>query len=230
MKIAGLQKMTLLDFPGRIACTVFLPGCNLRCPFCHNASLVLPEREKEIITEDELFTFLSSRQKKLDGVCVTGGEPTLYIDLPELLKKIKATGFQVKLDTNGTNPEMLQKIIRDGLCDYVAMDIKNSPERYTETCGGINVLEQVKQSAALLMQGNVDYEFRTTVMHPFHTPEDLTRIGKWLQGAKRYFIQGFVDSGDLLSSGNEALTGNEMKELLLAVQEYIPTTQLRGLS
>ena len=229
MNIAGLQKMTLLDFPGRIACTVFLPGCNLRCPFCHNASLVLPEREKDIITETELMDFLVSRKKKLDGVCVTGGEPTLYIDLPELLRKIKDLGFQVKLDTNGTNPKMLGRIIEDGLCDYVAMDIKNSPQKYTATCGGMDVLDKVKESAAILMQDRVDYEFRTTVMHPLHTPDDLKQIGYWLQGAKRYFIQNFVDSGDLLSSGNEALTENEMKELLSAVLEYIPSTQLRGL-
>lgn len=229
MNIAGLQKMTLLDFPGRIACTVFLPGCNLRCPFCHNASLVLPDRQHDVITRDELFSFLSARTKKLDGVCVTGGEPTLYIDLPELLSDIKDLGFQVKLDTNGTNPQMLRRVLRDGLCDYVAMDIKNSPDKYTPTCGGMDVLENVRESAAILMDGNTEYEFRTTVMHPYHEPKDLEQIGMWLQGAKRYFIQGFVDSGDLLSSGNEALTENEMKELLSAVQKYIPTVQLRGM-
>lgn len=229
MHIAGLQKMTLLDFPERIACTVFLPGCNLRCPFCHNASLVLPEREKDSISENELFEFLSSRRKKLDGVCVTGGEPTLYIDLPDLLGRIKDMGFQVKLDTNGTSPKMLRQIIDAGLCDYVAMDIKNSPSKYTATCGGIDVLENVQESAAILMTGKIDYEFRTTVMHPFHAPEDLIAIGRWLKGAKRYYIQNFVDSGDLLSSGSEALTENEMKELLMAVQEYIPSAKLRGL-
>ena len=229
MNIAGLQKMTLLDFPGRIACTVFLPGCNLRCPFCHNATLVLPEREKEVITQDELIEFLSLRKKKLDGVCITGGEPTLYIDLPDLLKKIKSMGFQVKLDTNGTNPNMLRQILKDGLCDYVAMDIKNSPDKYKATCGEIDVLQQVKESVQILMESAIDYEFRTTVMHPFHEPEDFRKIGQWLQGAKQYFIQGFVDSGDLLSSGNQALTENEMKELLSAVQKYIPTAQLRGM-
>lgn len=229
MNIAGLQKMTLLDFPERIACTVFLPGCNLRCPFCHNASLVLPEREKDSISENELFEFLSSRRKKLDGVCVTGGEPTLYIDLPDLLARIKDLGFQVKLDTNGTDPKMLEQIVKDGLCDYVAMDIKNSPEKYTATCGGIDVLEQVKESVAFLMQDPVEHEFRTTVMHPFHTPDDLRAIGQWLKGTKHYFIQNFVDSGDLLSSGNEPLSEQEMKELLMAVQAYIPSAKLRGL-
>jgi len=230
MRIAGLQKVSLLDFPGRIAATVFLPGCNMRCPFCHNALLVLPgENPDPGMTELEFLDFLQTRPGKLDGVCVTGGEPTLHKELPELLRKIKDMGFQIKLDTNGTNPMMLEQVLKDGLCDYVAMDIKNSPEKYEATCGGIDVLEKVRQSAALLMAGTTDYEFRTTVMHPFHEPEDLVRIGQWLRGAKQYFIQGFVDSGDLLSSGNQALTENEMKELLLAVQEYIPNTQLRGM-
>ena len=229
MNIAGLQKMTLLDFPGYVACTVFLPGCNLRCPFCHNASLVLPEREKEIITKDELLDFLSSRTKKLDGVCVTGGEPTLYIDLSDLLKDIKSLGFRVKLDTNGTNPGMLEQVLRDGLCDYVAMDIKNSPAKYAMTCGGVDVLDAVKKSASILMEGSVEYEFRTTVMHPYHGVSDFIEIGKWLKGAKRYFIQGFVDSGDLLSLECTALTESEVKALKSAVQIDIPNTQLRGM-
>lgn len=229
MNIAGLQKMTLLDYPGLIACTVFLPGCNLRCPFCHNASLVLPGREKDIITEEALMEFLLSRKKKLDGVCVTGGEPTLYIDLPEFLGKIKNMGYRVKLDTNGTNPKMLRHILEHKLCDYVAMDIKNSPEKYTRTCGGVDVLDKVQQSVSLLMESGVEYEFRTTVVNPYHEPEDLETIGQWLRGAKRYFLQAFVDSGDLLSSGNQALSENEMKALLSAVQKYLPTAQLRGM-
>ena len=230
MNIAGLQKMTLLDYPGLIACTVFLPGCNLRCPFCHNASLVLPEREKEIISQDALMEFLLSRKKKLDGVCVTGGEPTLYIDLPDLLRQIKDMGYKVKLDTNGTNPKMLRQILDEKLCDYVAMDIKNCREKYTLTCGGVDVLDNVEESVTLLMESSIEYEFRTTVAHPYHEPEDFVRIGQWLQGTKRYFLQAFVDSGDLLSSGNQALTENEMKALLSAVQTYIPNTQLRGMS
>ena len=229
MNIAGLQKMTLLDFPGRIACTVFLPGCNLRCPFCHNASLVLPQREKDVITEEALLDFLKLRKKKLDGVCVTGGEPTLYIDLPDLLKKIKDLGFQVKLDTNGTNPKMLGQILKDGLCDYVAMDIKNSPDKYAATCGGVDVLDAVKESVSILMKSSTEYEFRTTVMHPYHDPEDFVKIGQWLQGAKQYFIQCFVDSGDLLSQECTVLTETQVKALKDAVQTYIPNTQLRGM-
>lgn len=229
MQFAGLQKMTLLDYPGLIACTAFLPGCNLRCPFCHNASLVLPQREKDVILEEEMLSFLTSRKKKLDGICVTGGEPTLYTELPTFLKKAKDMGFRVKLDTNGTNPGMLRQIVEEGLCDYVAMDIKNSPCKYNVTCGGRDVLEQVTESVKFLMDGTMDHEFRTTVMHPYHTPDDLKQIGQWLKGAKRYFIQNFVDSGDLLSDGMSALTEQEMKALQIAVQEYIPNTQLRGI-
>ena len=178
MNIAGLQKMTLLDYPGKIACTVFLPGCNLRCPFCHNASLVLPERISASMTQDELLQFLKKRQRRLDGVCVTGGEPTLHKDLPELLSAIRELGFSVKLDTNGTRPDVLNALLQAGLVDYVAMDIKNSPNQYTRTCGGIDVLPQVTESIHILMDSGMDYEFRTTVLHPYHTPEDLTAIGR----------------------------------------------------
>lgn len=227
MHIAGLQKMTLLDYPGKIACTVFLPGCNLRCPFCHNASLVLPERLQPLMTQEELLDFLSTRVRKLDGVCVTGGEPTLHHDLPDLLRQIRSLGFSVKLDTNGTRPKMLQAILDEGLADYVAMDIKNSPAKYAGTCGGADVLSDVQESIRLLMDSGVDYEFRTTVLHPWHTPEDLAAIGRWITGAKRYYLQAFVDSGDLIGSG-EALNETEMQTLLHAVTPYIPNAQLRG--
>ena len=227
MNIAGLQKMTLLDYPGKIACTVFLPGCNLRCPFCHNPSLVLPDRISASITQEELLQFLKKRQGCLDGVCVTGGEPTLHHDLPELLAAIRRLGFAVKLDTNGTRPEVLKTLLTAGLLDYVAMDIKNSPQQYTRTCGGIDVLSQVSESIRILMDSGVDYEFRTTVLHPYHTPEDLAAIGHWIHGAKRYFIQAFVDSGDLVGTG-EAMTDEELQNLLHAVTPIIPNTQLRG--
>lgn len=227
MNIAGLQKMTLLDYPGKIACTVFLPGCNLRCPFCHNASLVLPERITPAMTQEELLQFLKKRQGCLDGVCVTGGEPTLHKDLPELLNAIRELGFSVKLDTNGTRPQVLRSLLDAGLLDYVAMDIKNSPEQYTRTCGGIDVLSQVNESIRMIMDSGVDYEFRTTVLHPYHLPEDLTAIGHWIRGAKRYFIQAFVDSGDLIGTG-KAMTNEELQSLLQAVTPIIPHTQLRG--
>lgn len=228
MEIAGLQKMTLLDYPGRIACTVFLAGCNLRCPFCHNAALVLPDRICQTMTDTDLLAFLQSRKRKLDGVCITGGEPTLHPELPHLIRAIRELGFQVKLDTNGTHPQVLRELLQSGLLDYVAMDIKNAPGKYYETCGNRDVLRQVQESAALLMEGRVDYEFRTTAFHPFHTPDDMVEIGQWLQGAKRYFIQQFVDSGDLIGTGT-ALSPQEMAALRDAVIPFIPNTQLRGL-
>ena len=229
MQIIGLQKLTLLDFPGRLACTVFLGGCNLRCPFCHNASLVLPRGGVSGMTADELLAFLQKRRGRLQGVCVTGGEPTLCPDLPDLLRLIPLLGFEVKLDTNGTNPGMLRALLNEGLADYVAMDIKNSPARYTETCGGADVLTQVKESAALLMESGVDYEFRTTLAHPLHTPEDMAAIGRWLHGAKRYFLQQFVDSGDLIGTGLTPLTPEEMAAMREAVLPYIKETTLRGI-
>ena len=230
MHIAGVQKLTLLDFPGHIACTVFLSGCNLRCPFCHNASLVLPRPDAPAgMDAEELLAFLQKRRGRLQGVCITGGEPTLYPDLPELLRQIHLLGYAVKLDTNGTNPDMLRAVLAEGLADYVAMDIKNSPTRYPETCGGGDVLDKVKESAALLMQSGIDYEFRTTLAHPLHTREDLTAIGQWLTGAKRYFLQQFVDSGDLIGSGLTPLTDEEMESMRQAVLPYIKETTLRGI-
>ena len=225
MEIAGLQKMTLLDYPEHIACTVFLPGCNLRCPFCHNASLVL--RSQPALSQEELLAFLSTRQRKLDGVCVTGGEPTLHKELPGLLEAIQALGFSVKLDTNGTRPQVLRQLLEAGLVDYAAMDVKNSPAKYACTCGGPEVLDAVRESITLLQESAVEHEFRTTVLHPFHTPEDLAAIGRWLRGTDRYFIQQFVDSGDLIGSGT-ALTEAELQALLDAVRPDIPNAQLRG--
>ena len=228
MEIAGLQKLTLLDYPGRIACTVFLSGCNLRCPFCHNAALVLPEQKSApLMSQQQLLEFLVSRRGKLTGVCITGGEPTLHTELPQLLHQIRALGFAVKLDTNGTRPAVLQELLKQGLLDYAAMDIKNSPGKYAATCGGPDVLAVVRQSVDLLMHSGIDYEFRTTVLHPHHTPEDLAAIGQWLQGAKRYFIQQFVDSGSLIEGGI-ALNKEELQALLEAVRPYIPHAQLRG--
>lgn len=225
--IGGLQKVTLLDFPGKVACTVFLTGCNLRCPYCHNPEFVLPQDSKKYISEGELFKFLVSRKGKLDGVCITGGEPTIHPELPFLIRRIRDMGFLIKLDSNGTAPEMLEYLLREELLDYVAMDIKNAPSRYAETCGA-DVIEQVKKSAALLKNGNIDYEFRTTVCHPFHSPKCMEEIGRWLRNAKRYYIQPFVDSGNLLGSGISAMEKPELEALLSAVKPYIPAAELRG--
>lgn len=229
MRIAGLQKLTLLDYPGKLACTVFLPGCNLRCPFCHNAALVLPEAMGEPVMDTQgLLSFLESRKGKLDGVCITGGEPTLHRQLPQFIDKIRDLGFLVKLDTNGTDPEMLGQLLDEGMLDYVAMDIKNSPEKYARTVGGMDVLENVRKSVRILMDSGVEYELRTTVMHPYHTVEDMRAIGQWLQGARAYYLQQFVDSGGLIGSAMEPLNKEEMQALRDAVLAWIPNTHIRG--
>ena len=232
MIIKGLQKLTLLDFPGRIACTVFTSGCNMRCPFCHNGSLALGGGDDEI-SVDELLSFLESRKGRLTGVCVSGGEPTLHSDLPELLSKIKQLGFEVKLDTNGIRPDMLAALIDEGLVDYVAMDIKNSPDKYIMTAGldenerTLDLLASVKRSAELLMEGRVDFEFRTTLVSELHDAEDMRAIGKWLKGSEKYFLQTYRHEGDLLTDCLSAHTTERTRELLSALREYIPTAEIR---
>ena len=229
MDIAGLQKNTLLDYPGKIACTVFLSGCNLRCPFCHNPALVLPNRiAPPAMTQGELLSFLGKRRGLLEGVCVTGGEPTLYRDLPRLLEAVTALGYPVKLDTNGSNPKMLRQLLEAGLLSYVAMDIKNAPGEYQKTCGGADVLEKVRESVEILRNAGIDYEFRTTVVKPLHTAEGMKAIGQWLSGAKAYFIQNFRDTGDLVGQGLSAFSQEELMQLLSAVQPYLPNAQVRG--
>lgn len=197
MHIQGLQKLTVLDFPGQVACIVFTAGCSFRCPFCHNATLV--KGEGEIISEDEVLSYLKKRQGILDGVAITGGEPTIQKDLKEFILKIKNLGYKVKLDTNGYHPEVLRELISEGLLDYVAMDIKNSKEKYAVTAGLQNLdISRIEQSVELIKNCNIDYEFRTTIMQEFHTEKDLEDIGIWLKGAKKYFLQSFRDSGDIL--------------------------------
>ena len=228
MKIKGLQKLTLLDYPGRLAATVFLGGCNMRCPFCHNASLVVRPDNTEI-TEDELFAFLESRRGKLSGVCVTGGEPTLNRELPSFISKIRALGYSVKLDTNGTHPEMLESLIRDGLVDYVAMDIKTSIENYGRVSGIPDIdTSKIERSIDLLLSGTVPYEFRTTVVRELHTAPDFYSIGRRIEGARAYFLQSFKDSGDLIEDGFSSYSGAEISELLDIVKVYIPNAQIRG--
>ena len=228
MDISGIQKMTLLDFPGKCACTVFLAGCNLRCPFCHNASLVLASPAPAMGSE-EFFAFLKKRKGLLDGVCITGGEPTLRRDLPEFIRKIKELGFLVKLDTNGSNPALLRQLLDEQLLDYVAMDIKNAPDRYGETCGGIHILSQVEECLTLLRNASVEYELRTTCVRPFHDEQAMEAIGKWLSGTEHYYLQAFVDSGDLVGSGVSGFTKEEMEALRQAVLPHIPNTRIRGI-
>ena len=228
MYISGLQKLTLLDFPGRLATTVFLGGCNFRCPFCHNATLVLAPAKCENISEDKFFEFLKSRRGKLSGVCVTGGEPTLYPDLKSFIKKIKDMGFAVKLDTNGTSPDLLSELINEGLVDYVAMDIKNSPEKYPLTVGVNCDMKKIGRSVALLLEDKVDYEFRTTVVKELHTAEDFVAISEWICGAKRYFLQTFEDSGDLIGQGFSAYSREESEAVLRQILPNVPNAQIRS--
>ncbi len=228
MIIKGLQKLTLLDYPGRLASTVFLGGCNFRCPFCHNASLVLGKDEGRI-SEEELLAFLKSRVGKLQGVCITGGEPTLYRELPSLINNIKELGYLVKLDTNGTNPRLLSTLIDEGLIDYCAMDIKSSRENYHILSGveGLDV-SPIEESVKILLSGKIEYEFRTTVVKPYHKKEDFVKIGEWIRGARAYFLQGFRDSGDIISPTAEGYDTKSLAEFLAAVTPYVPNAQIRG--
>lgn len=230
MRIQGLQKLTLLDFPERVACTVFTAGCNFRCPFCHNASLVVNIPKETEIDEEDFFAFLEKRKGILEGVCVSGGEPLLQADIEEFIKKIKQLGYAVKLDTNGSFPEKLIHLVEHGLVDYVAMDIKNSKETYGITSGvdALN-LALIEQSVSYLKEGHVPYEFRTTVTKQFHSKEEFEQIGQWLQGTEKYFLQNFVDSGDLIGKKVSGCSEKEMKEFLATVQKYIPSAKLRGI-
>ena len=229
MKIQGLQKMTLLDFPGRVACTVFLGGCDFRCPFCHNYELVegpMPET----VTEDEFFAFLEKRQGLLDGVAITGGEPCLRKDLPEFIAHIREAGFAVKLDTNGNHPQMLVRLLEDGLLDYVAMDIKNSPAKYAQTIGLPEIdLEPISESIALLMQSGVPYEFRTTVICEYHEARDFEEIGEWISGAERYFLQPFTDRDTVPNRFLSAPDAENMRLFREIAARYTKLAEIRGL-
>ncbi len=228
MKIHGLQKMTLLDYPGKVACTVFLGGCEFRCPFCHNWELI-DMSAPAIMDDTELLKFLETRRGLLDGVAFTGGEPLLRKDLPELIRRIRDMGFLIKLDTNGNNPEPLAAVVGEGLIDYVAMDIKNSPERYGETIGlpGYDI-SNVLASAEFLLKGSVEYEFRTTVVKQFHDRESFEKIGEWIKGAEKYYLQVFVDRETVPYSGLESYTKEEMEEFLNIVKKSVKHAEIRG--
>lgn len=228
VEIQGLQKMTLLDWPGRVACTVFLGGCNLRCPFCHNSGL-LEGPMPALMDDGELTAFLRGRRGLLDGVCVTGGEPLLQPGLPPLLERIKELGYPVKLDTNGSDPGRLAALWERGLVDYVAMDVKNSPERYAETAGvpGLD-LGPIRESVTWLLEGRVDYEFRTTVVRQFHDEDSFRSIGPWLAGASRYFLQSFVGRDTVLCPGLEAWPKERLEAFAELVRPWVPTVALRG--
>lgn len=228
MKIHGLQKMTLLDFPGRVACTVFLGGCDFRCPFCHNFELA-DGSAKPVMEEEELLSFLKKRQGLLDGVAFTGGEPCLHRDLPDLIRRIRELGFAVKLDTNGYHPRLLKALLEEGLIDYAAMDIKNCPEKYALTCGVSEVnMDTVRESIALLMNSGIDYEFRTTVVEEFHQAEDFHGIGELIRGARHYYLQCFTDR-DSVPFGNLHAPSKEALEAYAEIaRQYVSDTSIRG--
>lgn len=229
MNIHGLQKLTLLDYPGKVACTVFLAGCNLRCPFCHNSELIDAGTATPVMDDAGLLDFLKKRQGMLDGVAFTGGEPLLRPDLPELLRAVHALGYPVKLDTNGTLPDRLERVISDGLVDYVAMDVKNSPARYAETCGVDEMdLSPVYASIELLLTSPTDYEFRTTVMDELHDDASFAAIGPMIAGAKRYFLQPFKDRDTVLFAGFHAPGEETLRRWAELVKPYVSAVSIRG--
>ncbi|MBQ8129692.1 MAG: anaerobic ribonucleoside-triphosphate reductase activating protein [Clostridia bacterium] len=229
MKIHGLQKMTLLDYPGKVACTVFLGGCDFRCPFCHNFELV-DGSAPPVMEDAEFFSFLEKRHGLRDGVAVTGGEPCLRPELPAFLGRIREMGYAVKLDTNGTSPERLRSLVLGGLVQYVAMDIKNSPGKYALTAGVPDAgLERINRSIAFLRQGHVDYEFRTTVVDELHDAADFEAIAKWIEGAPRYFLQPFTDRDSVPTEGFHAPSPERMRAYLRIVQTALPGAEIRGM-
>ena len=229
MRFYGLQKMTLLDYPGKVACTIFTGGCNFRCPFCHNALLVTDIDRSSYYDEREVLDFLESRRGVLDGVCLTGGEPLIWNQTADFLARVKEKGFAVKLDTNGSFPDKLREAVNRGVVDYVAMDVKNSREKYAVTVGAKEFdIRPVEESVEFLKSGAVDYEFRTTVAEPLHDTEDIESIARWISGAKRYFLQNFKDSGNLIGEGMSAKTEDQLRLMLDAARRYVPDTELRG--
>lgn len=232
MYLAGIQKLSLLDYPGVVACTLFTPGCNFRCPWCHNAGLVLPEQlPKDAPDPQDVLDFLKKRKGVLDGVCITGGEPLLHPEIPDFIRSVKDLGYKVKLDTNGSFPKRLRQLAEEKLVDYVAMDIKNSPAFYAETIGVPTLgAEIVAESKDFLLTEPVDYEFRTTVVKGLHTEERLLEAAEWIRGARAWYLRQFRDSGALIcGDGLSAFSEEEMQQLLTAVQKKLPAAQLRGL-
>lgn len=229
MKIYGLQKMTLLDYPSKVAATVFLGGCDFSCPFCHNYEIV-DGSAAPLMDEAELFSFLEKRKGLLDGIVITGGEPCLYKQLPDFAKKIKELGFLVKLDTNGYHPDMVEELLSQRLIDYIAMDIKNSPAKYAQTSGLKNIdIDIISKSISLIMNSNIPYEFRTTTVAEFHKNEDFEEIGKWIQGARAYYLQQFTTRDTVPDKALTAPSETDMMLFLKTVQKYVPAAELRGL-
>lgn len=229
MNIQGFQKLTLLDYPDKMACTLFTGGCNLRCPFCHNSRLVINPPKTSEYPEEDVLQYLKKRQGILDGVVITGGEPLLQPDITDFIKKIRDLGYLVKLDTNGTMPDRLIELVEAGLVDYVAMDVKASPEGYPPAVGiGGYDLSKIDRSIKFLLQNKVDYEFRTTVVREFHSVFSMNALGEWIKGAKRHYLQSFVDSGELIGFGLSGVPKTEMEEMKKILLKYVEKCEIRG--
>lgn len=230
MQIHGLNKTTLLDYPEHVAATIFTGGCNFRCPFCHNKSLVIAPESEPVIPEDEILAFLNKRKGVLSGVCITGGEPTLNSGLKDFIIKIKALGYSVKLDTNGYHPDIMIDLIENKLIDYVAMDIKSSPSGYEKASGipGI-LLEPIYKSVRYLINGSIPYEFRTTVVRELHTEADFNEIGKWLSGCRAYYLQAYKDSDNVLCKGFSSYSKDELLIFATLLKPYIENVHIRGI-
>lgn len=230
MRILGLQKTTLLDYPHKVACTIFLGGCNFQCPFCHNAQIINESPSLYEYSMDDLFTFLNKRKHILEGVCITGGEPTLYSDLPNFIQSIQSLGYQVKLDTNGSNPFMLEQLLKNNLLDYVAMDIKNSAAKYSDTTGCNTNIHLIDQSVQILKSCDIPYEFRTTVIKELHTMKDFKQIGQWIEGASQYYLQNFINSPQVLCPNQfTSYTMDELLKVKQYMQGYVSLVGIRGI-
>ena len=229
MQICGLEKMSLVDYDGLVASTVFTGGCNFLCPFCHNSPLVIDFKSLPTIPEEEVLSYLSKRKGIVDGVCVSGGEPTLQKDLPIFIEKIKNLGYKVKLDTNGTNPDVIKELNESGLVDYFAMDIKNDRASYAKIIGFDKYdTTKVEKSVDYFLSGNADYEFRTTLINEYHKEENVAQIGKWIKGANKYFLQKFKDSGSCIKSHLSAVDEKSVLKFRDILLMTIPNTYLRG--
>lgn len=229
MKIYGLNKTTLLDYPEHVAATVFTGGCNFCCPFCHNGELVLCPGSQPVIPEEEVLAFLGKRRGILDGVCITGGEPTLQQDLPDFVRKVKELGYMVKLDSNGYRPGVLRQLLREKLLDYIAMDIKASRENYARASGLSDPdVSLLQESIDLLRTGDIEYEFRTTVVKGIHSIGEFEEIGRWLAGSRVYFLQAYRESENVISPGYQSFSPEEMERMAELARKYIDRVSLRG--
>lgn len=231
MNIRGFNKTTLLDYPAHLAATVFLGGCNFRCPYCHNMGLVLSPEDQPEISKAEILDFLKKRKNILEGICITGGEPTLAADLFDFISNIKVLGYKVKLDTNGYKPEVIGELIKNKLIDYIAMDIKSSPQGYARVCQIPSLdINKIYESVRLIISSDIDYEFRTTLVKELHDTDDIISISSWLKGVKAYYLQPFKDSGQVIYSGFSSFSEQELSSFLAILSKTIPNVSVRGIN